>query len=157
MWGSFARIGRPVTLSFPDTVQAFDPPEWGISPTVKGGPGVHKGAGFQAPPPLPGGLHFAAVFFAIPSERIWIPFLDSTTERVSDSRAAAGLWNPSEFSAVHHSHRTWAFWCCSCASRIIASSTPAFLASTILSIRLPSQNSAFRIFPLTKLLTDSIS
>ena len=28
---------------------------------------------------------------------------DESIERVSDSRAAPGLWKPSEFSAVHHS------------------------------------------------------
>ncbi len=69
--------------------------------------------------------HFAAAFFAIASEISLIPFFDYSMDFVSDSRASDGLWKPSEFSAVHHSHRTWAFWCCSCASRMTLSSSPA--------------------------------
>src|SRR5512134_529792 len=33
--GSFARIGRPVSLFLPETAQAFDPPERGNSPRFR--------------------------------------------------------------------------------------------------------------------------
>jgi len=38
-----------------------------------------------------------AVFAPSASLMTLMPFIDSSTDRVSDSRASSGLWNPSEF------------------------------------------------------------
>src|SRR3990172_8595049 len=90
------------------------------------------------------------------SFRILMPFWDSSTDFVSDSRAISGLWNPSEFSAVQNSQRMWAFRCWSWAFLMTAGSTPAALAATILSISTDMRNSALRILPLMWAFTESI-
>jgi len=46
--------------------------------------------------------YFARVSVSASSSAL-MPSWDTVMERVSDSRAIAGLWKPSEFSAVHHS------------------------------------------------------
>ena len=122
-----------------------------------GGIDLVIGGDYKSGWPRTDSRYFDAVFLSRASFTSVIPLRDSSTDLVNDSRARAGLWKPSEFSAVHHSQRTCAFWCSSCASLITSGGSPAFFPSTILSIRAESQNSALRIFPLVKFRMESIS
>ena len=48
------------------------------------------------------------LFSSIAFSRSLIPSWEALTDWVRDSLACSGLWNPSLFSAVHHSQRMWA-------------------------------------------------
>ena len=65
---------------------------------------------------------------------ILMSLVDSSTDRVSDSRASSGLWKPSAFPAVQYPQEVVCF------------------QATTLSMRAADQHSAFRILPLQKAL-----
>jgi len=87
---------------------------------------------------------------------ILIPAIDSSTEAVRDSLASSGLWSHLSFQQS----TTPTKYVLSGADPellLLHHSQSSFLPSTILSISVVSQNSAFLILPLIYAFTESIA